>query len=417
MIGIGSRRRTRPVPASSSITLRCREIATQTASPWAAMLTAPRPTLRLRAVALRVWRRGSARHAARVALMTHRSAFATAMPRGRKPTFSSVSPTRGTARAACGEGDAAARSTSPPVIATGREDRHHGRRGSRASSAPATTARFRRVPATVRGRRHRPRAVEQPRQRRRRTGRGGAARHRPLRPRLVAPGGRARRAAEVARGGLAVLGGLGQRALHDLIERGGKPGPQRRRQRRRLGEMRPQPRLVALAVVRDRAGEHEMEHAAERVDVGAGVDGAAADLLRRGEVERADPAARLGQAARRERVLGEAEVREVDVAALVDQHVGRLDVAMHVARAVDRIERVAERDRDRGRTLGGQRAVAAHERAQVVSVHVAHDEVGLTVRPRPRRRRAGRSGARRPRRRAPRSGSARACARRRRDRA
>ena len=41
--GIGRRRRTSPVSASISVTLPSREIATQTASPWAAMLTAPRP--------------------------------------------------------------------------------------------------------------------------------------------------------------------------------------------------------------------------------------------------------------------------------------------------------------------------------------------------------------------------------------
>ena len=53
---------------------------------------------------------------------------------------------------------------------------------------------------------------------------------------------------------------------------------------------------------------------------------------------------------------------------------------MDVARAVDRVQRVAERDRDRGRASGAQRALAAHERPQVVAVHVAHHEVGLPVR-------------------------------------
>ena len=43
--------------------------------------------------------------------------------------------------------------------------------------------------------------------------------------------------------------------------------------------MRPQSRLVGLPGVGDLAGEREVQHAAERVDVGAPVDGLAADLL------------------------------------------------------------------------------------------------------------------------------------------
>ena len=67
------------------------------------------------------------------------------------------------------------------------------------------------------------------------------------------------------------------------------------------------------------------------------------------------------------------------MAALVEQHVGRLDVAMHVARCMDRIQRLAERHHDGGRPLGGQHAGEPHVRAQVVSVHVAHQQVGLAV--------------------------------------
>ena len=63
----------------------------------------------------------------------------------------------------------------------------------------------------------------------------------------------------------------------------------------------------------DLAGQREVQHAAERVDVGAPVDGLAADLLGRDEVDRPHPAAGRGQAAIGERVAGEAEVAEVDL--------------------------------------------------------------------------------------------------------
>ena len=72
--------------------------------------------------------------------------------------------------------------------------------------------------------------------------------------------------------------------------------------------MGPELGLVAVAVERHRARQHEVQHAAERVDVSPGVDLAAADLLGRGEVERANPAIGLGQACRRKRLLGEPEV-------------------------------------------------------------------------------------------------------------
>ena len=216
------------------------------------------------------------------------SASPTAMPRGRKRLLRASCRARERGPGTPGRPGAAggpARSAPSSPSSRARDDRRHGGRGGeRGSAAPARGAL---AGGATAARGADPSASRRAaRAARRRTGRGGAARHRPLRLRRGAPGGGTCRAAEVARGGLAVLGRLGQRALHDLIERGGKPGPQRRRQRRRLREMRPQPRLVALAVERDRAGQHEVEHAAERVDVGASVDGAAADLLRRGEVER-----------------------------------------------------------------------------------------------------------------------------------
>ena len=103
--------------------------------------------------------------------------------------------------------------------------------------------------------------------------------------------GRERRPAELAGALEAVLRALGHRPTHDLVEG-------RRQVRRGLGEPRrglgqvglKRGRLVARGEGRP-AGEGVEEDAPERVDVGAGVDRAAADLLG-GEVgEGAGPAA------------------------------------------------------------------------------------------------------------------------------
>ena len=125
-------------------------------------------------------------------------------------------------------------------------------------------------------------------------GRGGAARDDALGlGRHGARGGGLRGAAEVAGGRVALVGVLGHRARRRRRRSSaGQPGAQRGRQRRRRGQLRPQLRLVALALERHPPGQRVVQHAAERVDVGAGVDVAAADLLRRDVVERADPVAR-----------------------------------------------------------------------------------------------------------------------------
>ena len=63
----------------------------------------------------------------------------------------------------------------------------------------------------------------------------------------------------------------------------------------------------------------------------------------------------------------------------IDHDVLRLDVAVDVARPVDRVQAVAELLRDLARARGGERAIAAHERAQVVARDIAHHEVGAPL--------------------------------------
>src|SRR4029453_7394116 len=99
----------------------------------------------------------------------------------------------------------------------------------------------------------------------------------------------------------------------------------------------------------DLAGEHLVEHAAERVDVGPPVDRRGLDLLGGDVVGGADPRAGPGQAAGRAEPLGEPGVGQVDVASFAlaaEQDVGRLDVAVHQPAVVRRVEGGSDRGGD-----------------------------------------------------------------------
>ena len=111
--------------------------------------------------------------------------------------------------------------------------------------------------------------------------------------------------------------------------------------RRRLGELRPQLRLVALALERHLAGQREVQHAAERVHVGARVDAAAADLLGRDVVERPDPLARCASRRCASAPAWRARSPSGRRGRPVDEQVRRLDVAVDEPGRVDRVERRA----------------------------------------------------------------------------
>ena len=93
-----------------------------------------------------------------------------------------------------------------------------------------------------------------------RRGGGGAVRER---------GGRG--AGELAGGLVAVVGLLGHRLGDDRVERGRGVGAGLGDHRRRRGDVRVHLRHVGVLVVRQPLGQRLVEHAAERVDVGAGV--------------------------------------------------------------------------------------------------------------------------------------------------
>ena len=122
---------------------------------------------------------------------------------------------------------------------------------------------------------------------------------------------------------------LGQRPRDDVVERRRQLGPELRRRRSRVEQVRVHDRDVRLAVERLLSRQALEEQAAEGVDVGLGPDRLALDLLRSGVVERADEEAGPGQPSR-SRSLGDPEVGQVHaVGRGVDQHVGGLDVPMN----------------------------------------------------------------------------------------
>ena len=196
--------------------------------------------------------------------------------------------------------------------------------------------------------------------------------------REAVPGGRARRAAQIAGRREPVLRVLGHRAPHDVAEAlagVGQDGEHRRRRRVEVGEHR---RRGGLARVRDLAGDGLEEHAAERVDVGAGVDRALLELLGRGVVEGPDHASGLRDLGLRAEVLHQPEVGQRGVHGVADglqQDVRGLDVAVDDAGLVRGVERLADLgDQVRGE-LELELALGREQPREVGALDVAHRHV------------------------------------------
>ena len=139
---------------------------------------------------------------------------------------------------------------------------------------------------------------------------------------------------------------------------------------------------VGVADERHLAREALEEQASERVHVRPRIDGIASHLLGRDVRERAEQALRDVdglQVARRRR---DAEVGEVAVLALllgVDQHVARLDVAVHETARVCGVERRCDLSDQRDRPRRLEAPVAAEHRAQIAPVDEAHRDVDVPV--------------------------------------
>src|SRR4029453_7015183 len=129
------------------------------------------------------------------------------------------------------------------------------------------------------------------------------------------------------------------------------------------------------------AGEALVEHAAQRVDVGTGVDGFGADLLGGDVVHRADEVPGGGLPGHRRGALGEPEVGEVDMVGVFpagargDEDVPRLHVPVDQPAGVGRVQRGADLAEDRGQTGELQRTVPVKHRLEVAALDLAHDDV------------------------------------------
>ena len=126
------------------------------------------------------------------------------------------------------------------------------------------------------------------------------------------------------------------------------------------------------------AGQALVEHAAERVDVGAGVHRPALELLRREIGGRADG----GPRPLRRSVVEpprQPEVGEIDVLRAVEQDVRRLDVAVHETARVRGVERCGDLRADGDRPGRLERALRSEQRAKVGAVHEPHREIDTAV--------------------------------------
>ena len=77
--------------------------------------------------------------------------------------------------------------------------------------------------------------------------------------------------------------------------------------------------------------------------------------------------------------LLDAEVGQVRVAVLVEQHVAGLDVPVHEPAAVGGVERVGDLGEQGEGALRAEPALALEQRAQVAALHVAHGDIELPV--------------------------------------
>ncbi len=163
-------------------------------------------------------------------------------------------------------------------------------------------------------------------------------------------------------GGTATPAGAGQRGgLLDVLVGDGH--------RRVAGEGRP-------------GGEHLVEHAAQRVQIAAGVHRPALGLLGREVGGGAHHRAGLGQVGLGAPGdgLGDAEVGHLHLTAGRDQDVSRLDVAMHHPVAMGEAQRRGHVRGDLRRSPRMQRTLGAHDLRQAAALDVLHDdEVGARL--------------------------------------
>ena len=186
---------------------------------------------------------------------------------------------------------------------------------------------------------------------------------------------RLERFAERGRGTPPVCGNLLQRDRHGVFD-GGRHGVASGQDRHRLfGHHLGHDRLRGRPGERRLAGEHLVEHAAEAVHVGARVEVAFAHRLFGAHVlRRAEGHAGLGHpgAARLARGERDAEVRHQG-AAVVQEDVLGLDVAMDHAMAMGVVERAGNFARDSHGAGNRELLLATHAITEGLAINEGHD--------------------------------------------
>ncbi len=175
---------------------------------------------------------------------------------------------------------------------------------------------------------------------------------------------------------------LGERAAHDAVEAVAKRRRPVARSRRVVLEVRVDRLDLRPARERRLTREALKQHATQRIEVGAAVDIPAANSLGRQVRDGADEPLAARSVPRRPDVLGHAEVGEVDVLCLVlhgHEHVARLDVAVHQAPGVCRVEGRGELADQVDRALRREPPLTTQQRSQVRALHVAHGNEQLAV--------------------------------------
>ena len=152
------------------------------------------------------------------------------------------------------------------------------------------------------------------------------------------------------------------------------------RRGRRLGDVLERDADRGLGVEGNPAGEHLVEHDADRVQVRAGVDGVALSLLGREVLGGAHDRAGLGHV--RRAGAGDAEVRDLGMTRVVDDHVVRLQIAVDHPTAVREPRRLEDLDGDIDRAQRVQRRLLADQLLERAPRQVLHgDVVGVVERP------------------------------------
>ncbi|GIW72377.1 MAG: hypothetical protein KatS3mg102_1919 [Planctomycetota bacterium] len=175
-------------------------------------------------------------------------------------------------------------------------------------------------------------------------------------------------------GGEALRGLLAQQPLHQVLQRRRHRRVVGHERRRNGGEVLPQHLGIVLALERRAARDHVVERGAERVEVGAPVEGLAADDLRRHVGDRAAAA----DLVRAPPLARQPEVDQLDppgparLRVRRHQHVARLEVQVQIALGVDVVEHVEQLQHQRVQPLEARRLAAPDLGGRPEQIGAAH---------------------------------------------